>query len=92
VRAAQAAQPNTEKVGQFERYRRAQGGRSVFAQAEVTAQMAETADKDGNGNVEPTGRCRHNDNDVDDEPLDLLTRADQQADWLSRRRRLHCRS
>jgi DNA excision repair protein ERCC-4 len=80
MRAAQAAQPNTEKVGQFERYRRAQGGRRVFAQAEVTAQMAETADKDDNGGERPDDV---DNNAVDDEPLDLLTQADQQADWLS---------
>jgi DNA excision repair protein ERCC-4 len=81
VRAAQAAQPSNEKVGQFERYRRAQGGRRVFAQAEVAAQLAaKTDDNDGPGGG---GDDDNNDHDVDDEPIDLLTRADQQADWIA---------
>lgn len=82
ARAAQAAQPSTAKVGQYERYRRAQGGKHTYKQAEAAAAVAEaTTAVDTNDNND-------DDNDIDNddeaaEPLDLLTHADQQADWLA---------
>jgi DNA excision repair protein ERCC-4 len=83
VRAAQAAQPNGAKVGQFERYRRAQGGRSVFAQAEVAAQLAAKGD-DNAADGDDNDNDNDNDNDdMDQEPIDLLTRADQESDWIA---------
>jgi DNA excision repair protein ERCC-4 len=93
ARAAQAAQPSAAKVGQFERYRRAQSGKHNFQHAEAAAAQA-IGDSAGGDDSDDNNNDDGDDGDDDDNnhggAVDLLTRADQMPDWLSSQAPVAC--